>query len=352
MNFLGAIKELVGNVLGTSTFASAPVVGGVDIKGKKAPGLNYPGSDFKEFLPKSFTDGNKEFLVVNPQDFYKVFPYQFVINANGKEFIYTLPIPPDSLQTKMVVPSEVTPTMGGMVEETSMAKLWMISLSGTTGMAVSRSGTSNGYKDTKDAATKFRTALETTGLLSGLTANVNALASKIGNVLNAGVKTYDAIASGSPGDALAGLSGGLQAALQPSLPYLNSAVDEQSNGYSEIARLQKFIFMYTVLHEKSPSTTAMYFRNIKDRQIFQCVVKDFNVQKAVNEPFLYRYRISLKCWNPSGTLLGIDKMEINRFGPKGDLKTVNTLTVSGAYTQGLKTMGSFNIGKSNLSGII
>lgn len=341
-DFLDAINDsmkTVRNLLGSPSSTGVGRVGGTrNAKDEYWEGLNFPVG-LEEYLPRGFQDEAWDFLVVNPEDFYKIFPYQFAIESQAGDFVFTLPIPPDSIQTKMVVASEATPTIGGMVEETSMTKLWMISLSGTTGLAVSRSGSGDRWKDTKTAADKFRSALETTGLLSGAAAKVNAIAGKVGNVVNA----FSNITN--PASAVAAVSGGIQAALQPNLPYLNSSVDRNSNGFSEIHRLQKFLYMYTVLHEKDPSGTSLYFRNIKDRMLFRCVVKDFNIQKSVNEPFLYRYRISLKCWNPSGDPDGGGNgAEINRFGPNGDLKSTNTLTAKGAYGSA-KTLAS-NIKKS------
>lgn len=304
-------------------------IGGIYIDGSGLSGLltgNTTG--YIKGLNNSVGSSDTGFLVVNPKDWHKLFPFTFQIKANGRgrpSYTYTLPIPPESITTKMIVASEATPTLGGVVEETSANKFWMIQLTGTTGMAVGRMGDS--YKKAEDSADKFREVLSTTGLLSGVGANINSGGSRIAGVIN---QTHNAYTSGSVAGVAAGAAGLVGLASQPVLPYASSAVDKKSNGYSEMARIHKFFHMYSIKHENDPTGYSLYFINHKDGQKFRCVLKDFSVQKSSQEPHLYRYRIALKCWEPTAPAknLGNDKRAVNRFDPaKGDLKTVNTLNV-------------------------
>ncbi|CAB5221472.1 hypothetical protein UFOVP244_173 [uncultured Caudovirales phage] len=299
-------------------------IGGVFIEG----GLGLAEAGYVKGLNNSKRSAESGFLVVNPKDWYKLFPFTFQIQGKGSSnpsYTYTLPIPPESITTKMIVASEATPTLGGVVEETSMNKFWMVQLTGTTGMAVGRDGQT--YKKAENNADKFREVLSTTGLLSGLGANINSGGSRIAGLINQGSNIYnaDSLAAGA-----AGVAGIVGLASQPVLPYASSAVDKKSNGYSEMARIHKFFFMYSFKHENDPTGYSLYFINHKDGQKFRCVLKDFSVQKSSQEPHLYRYRIALKCWEPTAPSknLGKDKISVNRFDPaKGDLKTVNTLNV-------------------------
>ncbi len=316
--------------------ASASTTGGVINAGNTVAGLLAPDDQMLDGAFKDFQ--GSDFLVVDPRDWYKIFPYQFVIRYkkddnpfNDVSFTYTLTIPPESMTTRPMLPSEATATFGGVTEETSETKFWVIQMAGTTGMAVSRLDP----KDTADAASVFRTSLTTTGLLSGLNANVNAVGSQIVNGINS-IEN----ASG-PGDLIANAVGGIT---EPSLMYGKSAVSGDSNGYSEINRLHKFFYMYTVLHEKAPTKTTLHFFNNKDAQSFRIVVKEFMTQKSVQEPYLYRYRIGLRGWEAKAPGAGEGAGPIDRF--KGDLKSVNTMTLSGIVDSTANLTGKL----SSLSG--
>jgi hypothetical protein len=60
-------------------------------------------------------------------------------------------------------------------------------------------------------------------------------------------------------------------------------------------------------------------------------VGGIGVMKSKEDPYLYRYSISLKGWGMR-TPDFKDIKAANRFGKGGDLQPVNTLTVTGAYT--------------------
>ena len=105
-------------------------------------------------------DARSDWWEIYPDRWYQVFPYQFVImqrtgldtdNPDIQELAtYTLPIPPQAVNVRMVSASQVTPTMGGVVEETSANVFWEITLSGTTGTAIGKKGT---LRDTSPPAT-------------------------------------------------------------------------------------------------------------------------------------------------------------------------------------------------------
>lgn len=236
------------------------------------------------------------------------------------EFLhFTLPIPPQSLVVKPVIPSRVTATLGGIVEESSQVKFWITNMSGTTGTSISRLEKDVISRNTM--ATKFRDALETTGLLAGAIPKVNDIVNKIGNIADGLLEN---------GFSPSGLTGVLNDALTPSLPYSKSAVDNKSNGFVEAQELQKFFYIYSALKARYPKKFALMFTNFKTDQSFRCVVKDFQLLQSADSPFLFKYNISLQCWGvrtSRGLFAGTDGvMPTDRFGPGGDLSPVNTIT--------------------------
>lgn len=245
---------------------------------------------------------------------------------NATRVVYTLPIPPDALNVKPLMASEATATMSGVVEETSPVVFWMITLSGTTGVAIGRNDGSESFTDTTNAATIFRDNLSTTGLLAGLGAGLGKLAATVTDVGNSIGNLKTDIGNGDVGSGVSDLGDIANAALLPKLPYFNSAVSEYGNGYLEMNLLHRFIVAYGDLKAERPSGTKLYFINHKDGQQFRVVVKDFQIQKSVNEPQLYRYKIVLKGWDlrDPGETAG---PPIDRF--KTDLSPVNTTTLTG-----------------------
>lgn len=260
---------------------------------------------------------NENLWVFKGQDWYKIFGYQFVVqkaNANGsfgggsEEFIYTLPIPPQSFNIRMIPATQATPTIGGVVEETNQNVFWLLSLAGTTGIAVGR-GDDTPAKRHK-MAKQFRDSISTTGLLSGAAAGLN---SAIGNIAG----TADALGSGD-------LVGAFNTAFLPSMPYSASAVSDKTNGYTEMQELHRFLYAYSMIKGKAPSKYKLKFRCYKNNQEWDIIVQDFNIQKSASNPMLYRYNIALKGWSVSN--INTDKEEFDRFGPDGDLKSVNLVT--------------------------
>lgn len=232
---------------------------------------------------------------------------------------FTLPIPPQSLVVKPVIPSRVTATLGGVVEESSQVKFWITNMSGTTGTSVSRLEKDVISRNTM--ANKFREALETTGLFAGVVAQGNDIINKIGNIADGILEN---------GFTPSGLTGVINDALTPSLPYSKSAVDNKTNGFVEAQELQKFFYIYSALKARYPKKYALMFTNFKTDQSFRCVVKDFQLLQSADSPYLFKYNISLQCWGvraSRGLFAGTDGvMPTDRFGPGGDLSPVNTIT--------------------------
>lgn len=269
----------------------------------------------------------KDLWTIAPDNWYKVFPYQFVVLKDGAEFAwYTLPIPPQALVTKMIPASQATATVGGVVEETSANVFWAINLMGTTGIAIGRN--SGDKKKRQMVAEKFRERLETTGAFAGTFQNLGNITNKIGGTVQAGLNIASAAGSGSISGVMSGISGGIQNALLPSTPFAGSAVNKKTNGFSEIQEIHRFLLVYSRLKGAYPGTYSLEFRNWKTSQKWNCVVQDFTIQQNATNPHLYRYNIQLKCWDvwDVNEATGQEESGSDRFGPGGDLSSVNTLS--------------------------
>lgn len=262
-------------------------------------------------------------------DWYKVFGYQFVVLDSAgtppQELIYTLPIPPQSINVRMIPASQATPTIGGVVEETNANVFWLINLAGTTGIAVSRQG--NGADKRHKMAKQFRDTIGTTGLLSGALAGINTAISQVGGTIDGVVNSAQAIASGNVAGGVSGLVGSFNNLFLPGLPYSGSAVDSDTNGYTEIQEFHRFLYTYSKLKGKFPDRFRLFFRSYKTNQQWQCIVQDFTIQQSANDPMLYRYNIALKAWDvrSAKTTEDLDDEAFDRFGPEGDLQSVNLI---------------------------
>ena len=264
----------------------------------------------------------------DPEDFVGPLP-GITIPTTTTSYYFTLPIPPQSVSIEPILPGSVTPTIGGVVEEISAVSLWRISLSGTMGIAPSRD--TDDMFDRKKTATVFRTRIATTGLLAGLSASVQSTLSKAtaiaGNVENAIDQGFTAGA----------VTGSLNDALLPPIPFSSSAVDGDSNGFTETQELQKFFYLYSYLKAQNPKKYNMFFANYKTNQKWQVQVKKYPIRQSAANPNLYRYDIQMIGWNCEQPDAALGK-PVDRFGPKGDLASVNTVGLNAIA--GLKTISN------------
>lgn len=292
------------------------------------------------------TDTNKgPFYKVSAKDWYQTYPYRFKIKHGDKVTYYSLPIPPEALAYQMVSASQLIPTLGGVVEETSATVFWQITLSGTTGIAIGRR-----YSEEKDQLDlpasqeqNFRKILK-----GGILANTFNKAANIYNAV-AGVAAAGYSANGMLG-ILEGLASTAQrfntsavkTELAPSdagqkvadmfnidlSPIRNG--DSATNGYVEIHLLHNFLNAYSHLKETNPNTTELFFESHKDNMQWQVIVKAFSFQKNAAQPYLYRYSIALQGFDLKEVGEDGGRVAIDRFGPDGDLGGVNSFTLSGA----------------------
>lgn len=285
----------------------------------------------------NFTFSNQKETVwqIDPKKWHQVFSYRFLIRkTSGGSFSFAMPIPPQQLMIKPVLPNLATPTFGGVVEEVSPVKFWMINMAGTMGTGVSRDNEQQRAKRTEQAK-KFREVIETTGILSGAAASANKVISRFGGLADQAVDTFGNVAEADgplgvagavTGGVTGGVTGAINQALVPPLPYSGSAVDGLSNGFSESHNLLKFLYFYQALKAKDPDEYQLHFISFKTDQSWRCVVKDAQLQRSAQNPNLERYQITLQGWNcqrPGDIKGDTGDGSFDRFGPNGDLKAVN-----------------------------
>lgn len=289
---------------------------------------------------------------IDGQRWDKVYSYRFIVkktkedgSKDGPLLNFALPIPPQSMVIKPMIPSLATATFGGVVEEISPVKFWMINMAGTTGTGVSRDDAEQRRKQSE----RFRDSINTTGLLAGLSAEANALAGTVGGVADEVIGIGTDIAAGAnPISALAGgVTGALNTALLPPLPYSGSGVNGKFNGFTEMHEMVKFFYFYQALKSRAPDKYELHFVNFKTDQSWRVVLKDIQVQRAASNPNLERYQITLKGWdvkNPKKIDEALEAKDFDRFGPNGDLKEVNPfadpLAMFGQGLDQLNTIGS------------
>lgn len=290
------------------------------------------------------------FYTVSAEDWYKTYPYRFKMvtkdtkTNQDKTTYYSLPIPPEALSYQMVSASQLIPTLGGVVEETSPTVFWQIALSGTTGIAISRKYSNKTSVDTLDAPAagenNFRRILKG-GLLS--------------NTFNKAANAFEAV-TGAVDQGAVGAMGLLEGLASSAQRYNSSAVrnnvpedttaskvanivgidlsrfssgSNATNGYVEIHLLHTFLNAYSHLKDANPEDVSLYFESQKDNMQWQVIIKNFAFQKNANQPYLYKYNIVLQGFD----LVEVGKdgrKEVDRFGPNGDLGSVNSFTLSGA----------------------
>ncbi len=302
------------------------------------------------FIPAELNVYNNLYSV-SAEDWYKTFPYRFRIEVDGKPTYYSLPIPPEALSYQMVPASQLIPTLGGVVEETSPTTFWQISLSGTTGIAIARKYSTRPKQIKTSTDTLDMPASKENSFRRVLKGGILA------NTFNKAANVYDAV-TGAYNQGPMGAVGLLEGLASTAQRYNSSAVptkipqesttsrvtnalgvdisrftdesESSTNGYVEIHLLHQFLNSYSALKENQPkSVVNLYFESHKDNMQWQVIIKGFVFQKNAAQPYLYKYNIVLQGFDLKG--VGGRKTEAaDRFGPNGDLGSVNSFTLAGA----------------------
>lgn len=268
--------------------------------------------------------------VVEPSRWHEIWPYEIVAIGPNAEYTFSLPIPPEAVTIAPIIASAVTPTLGGVVEETSENVFWNISLQGSMGLSTNRQNA----LEPASGADAFRKAVSSAGFISGA---VQGLA----NTIQTWADTIDTVTNGNALDALNAVAGN-------KLWFRRSAVMQNRNGFGEILLFHKFLQMYATAKEKNPELWSLYFRHHKNNQQWRVIVTDFRVHNSKDSPMGHKYAIGFKGWDLRSPQK-LDKGPVDRFGKDGDLYIANSLTATGVLTKARGLVNTIRRGPAGIA---
>lgn len=199
----------------------------------------------------------------------------------------TLAIPPSSIGINVPFANTVTATNRGILEESSGSVFRNIQISGTTGLFPPRLVL--GQKFTKP---------------STFTSVLNALIPSVSNTLNSLSKTANGLASSVNSFLVGGNNDNTSKPANLSDPN-NSDADLQTEedalehtGYYQFWTLHNFFVQYAEAKKaKGAGSLRLVFSSTKDNISYICTPIAFDLKRDASNPLLYRYSISLKCWD-------------------------------------------------------
>lgn len=187
--------------------------------------------------------------------------------APSNPIMYFFPINPESVSIGTPYAVNITPTLGGVVEEHSGAVFYNITISGTTGV------------------------LPETDFSSGVPRNAQDLrptAAKDGLI---------------PDGALGGFGAGAIASVNSIVSTLmgtsSKMVDGKRNvksGYTAYHVLYKYIWLYHFT-KANGAKHNLKFINFKDNNQYNVAVQNFQLTRDKGRPHLYQYTITMRAWN-------------------------------------------------------
>ena len=195
-------------------------------------------------------------------------------NPTGLAFYF--PVNPESINISTPFAVQVTPTLGGVVEEHSGAVFYNITLSGTTGImpniSIFTGRPLNAKSETRNCA--YEPDLK------------DKMARKIGF----GGNTYNAAM-------------GAVAAYKKLMSQLTGIEDDktvdddrnENTGYTTFHALYKYLWLYH--YDKANGYNKMLqFVNYKDNNQYNVIVQNFQLSRDKSRPHLYTYSIQMKGW--------------------------------------------------------
>lgn len=189
----------------------------------------------------------------------------------GSAMVFYFPVNPESINISTPYAVQVTPTLGGIVEEHSGAVFYNITLSGTTGILPSIDYTSgsprNDSKELRNLVYEPSDLSKNINKYTGgfLSNTINTVNSAVSKIFGTSDKTVDSARS------------------------VNS-------GYTSFHVLYKFLWLYHDSKSKG-SQKVLQFVNFKDNNQYNVVVQNFQLTRDKSRPHLYQYSIQLKGWS-------------------------------------------------------
>lgn len=220
----------------------------------------------------------------------KSFPYQllflkrqpgsmagYVRDLSG---VFTLPIPPEALSISTPFASQVTATLGGIVEENNAAPFRLISLSGSTGHLPIRGSPFGAGVPTLAAAAQ--------NIIGGSLANTISSISPLANQVVGAAQAVTQFAS--------------NAGVFPTPDNIITEDDIQTDfanatGYLQFHLLKTFLESYANL-KKTPDGKdyRLALAIWKDNEVYLVTPVSFDMKRDASAPMEYKYSLNLKAW--------------------------------------------------------
>lgn len=179
---------------------------------------------------------------------------------------FFFPVNPESITINTPFAVQVTPTLGGIVEEHSGAVFYNISISGSTGVIPEIDYETGGPRALNELrSTAVGEGLISPGILGGFgKGTINAINSAVSKFTGVDSKLVD-------------------------------GKRDRKSGYTAFHVLYKFIWLYH--HGKAKgSQQELLFVNYKDNNQYKVVVQNFQLSRDKSRPHLYQYTIQMKGW--------------------------------------------------------
>lgn len=219
----------------------------------------------------------------------ELFPYQLLVlrsvkNADGTvsyqaegNWVFTLPMPPESYSISMPFAITTSATLGGIVEEHNGAPFRMISMRGSLGMLPARS-----------------TALQQLGFnwAETIAGGTVAQLRRIGGDFEQAKSSFDGVVAPNPN--IHRQSDFSDSVLTDSGP---NGLVAKTTGYYQFLQLQRFLERYVAVKKtKAGRDLRLALATWKDRAVYLITPTGFEVSKASGSPMEYMYNLSLKAW--------------------------------------------------------
>lgn len=245
----------------------------------------------------------------------KLLPYQLIVvdvqaDSSGnihysqhKNAVYTLPFSPESLRRTKPFASNLTVTLGGVVEENNGSPIEYLSFTGTTGHLPKRSSSPDNQP--LQVASGF-----SGGVVQG---TINQLAGSLTDVVSF-TKSLFANANNVH----------LESDFTP------DSILSKTTGYYQIYQLRRFLEQYAAIKKTSKGKTLRLAVAIwKDSEVLLVTPTIFTSSKDISTPLEYKYSLEFKAWKR--ITLGVSSAAFQaptpiRNNPSALARVINTLS--------------------------
>jgi hypothetical protein len=219
-------------------------------------------------------------------NWYRTVPYAFQIARIGAglgggtdEYIppkWFFPINPENLTISTPFAVNITPTIGGVVEEHSGSVFYNITISGTTGVLPEIDFIAGSTRDTFE---ELRPSAD------------NSKDGLLGNSLYGfGQATLAALNT-------------IKTALLGNASRMVDSKRNRVSGYTAFHYFYKFLWLYHA-SKSVGSKDMLRFINYKDNNQYNCAIQNFTLNRNKENPMVYFYTINMKAWNLSALNVG------------------------------------------------